>query len=47
MKHPKYDPNTKNHDIAIMKLAQPVILNDNIKLACLPKKGDYTKPGSY
>jgi len=47
MKHPKYDPTTSNHDIAIMKLAQPVILNDNIKLACLPKKGDYTKPGSW
>jgi len=39
--HPKYDRKTDMHDVALMKLSKPVILNNAVKLACVPKF--YTK----
>ena len=36
--HPKYDPNTKINDIALVELSQPVDLSDKtIGFICLPK----------
>jgi hypothetical protein len=34
---PNYDARTGNHDIALLKLTNPVTFNDNIKPVCLPQ----------
>ncbi|XP_033166581.1 serine protease 7 [Drosophila mauritiana] len=36
--HPQYDPNNKNriHDIALLRLDRPVLLNEYIQPVCLP-----------
>ena len=36
-KHPNYNPDNEHNDIALLKLVQPVTLNHNIQVACLPK----------
>jgi len=38
--HPDYHSDTVENDIALIELPQPVPLDDYIKLACLPQKGD-------
>lgn len=39
--HPDYNPNTQENDISVLKLAEPLDLNNypNIKPACLPAEG--------
>ncbi|KAJ1071235.1 hypothetical protein K5549_021017, partial [Capra hircus] len=37
--HPNYDSNTKNNDIALMKLQTPLTFNDKVKPVCLPNPG--------
>jgi len=39
-------PNTFNLDIALMKLATPVKLNDAVNLICLPDTDDKFPPGT-
>ena len=34
---PNYDARTGNHDIALLKLTNPITFNDNIKPICLPQ----------
>ncbi|XP_020633422.3 serine protease 1 [Pogona vitticeps] len=34
--HPSYDPQTKNHDIMLVKLLTPACLNNNVKILDLP-----------
>jgi hypothetical protein len=34
---PNYDARTGSHDIALLKLTNPVTFNDNIKPVCLPQ----------
>ena len=36
MRHPKYNPETKDNDIALLELNRDVVLNKNVGLACLP-----------
>lgn len=36
IRHPNYDKETNLNDIAILKLANPVKLDQNVQLACLP-----------
>ncbi|EAT33588.1 AAEL014140-PA [Aedes aegypti] len=36
IKHPKYSPSQKKNDIALIKLASPALLNDNVRPICLP-----------
>lgn len=42
--HPEYDSNTIFNDIALVKLANPVYLSDQISPACLPN-GRSSEPG--
>ncbi|CAG9827765.1 unnamed protein product [Diabrotica balteata] len=46
--HPKFDKNLKisSHDIAVMKLKTPLILNDRVKVAVLPKPNTNESPGN-
>ena len=39
-------PKTFNLDIALVKLAEPVKLNDMVNIACIPDKEDYFPPGT-
>jgi len=34
---PNYDVRTGSHDIALLKLTNPITFNDNIKPVCLPQ----------
>ena len=34
--HPRYDPNSYTHDIAMLKLPRPATIDDQVQLACLP-----------
>jgi hypothetical protein len=34
---PNYDARTGSHDIALLKLANPINFNDNIRPVCLPQ----------
>jgi hypothetical protein len=34
---PNYDARTGSHDIALLKLTNPITFNDNIKPVCLPQ----------
>jgi len=43
--HPQYDPESLENDIALIELPMPAPLNDYIKLACLPEKGDTVTEG--
>jgi len=38
-KHEQYNTQTNQHDVAILKLASPVVLNDYVNIACLPSAG--------
>ncbi|XP_039223677.1 proproteinase E-like [Crotalus tigris] len=40
--HPGWNPNciSCGDDIALVKLSRPAVLNDKVKLACLPPRGD-------
>ncbi|XP_058379123.1 transmembrane protease serine 2 isoform X1 [Diceros bicornis minor] len=42
--HPDYDSNTKNNDIALMKLQTPLTFNDRVKPVCLPNPGMMLEP---
>ncbi len=46
IKHPKYDDSNNLNDIAILKLASPVQLDQNVQLACLPNPNVRNYPGS-
>ena len=35
--HPDYDHTTLDNDIAVLRLAQTIIMNDIIRPICLPK----------
>ena len=39
-------PKTFNLDIALVKLAEPVKLNDMVNVACIPDMKDYFPPGT-
>jgi len=39
-------PQTFNLDIALVKLARPVRLNDNVNVICLPSREDRFPPGT-
>ena len=41
LKHPEYDPVTNLNDIAVLKLQDPIELNENIQISCLPNRVDY------
>ena len=34
--HPRYDPNTYNNDLALVKLSTKARINSRVKTACLP-----------
>ena len=34
--HPNYDPDLVDYDLTLVKLNQPVILNDHVAPACFP-----------
>lgn len=36
--HERYDQDTTENDITLLKLATPVTLNDYVNIACLPKR---------
>lgn len=42
--HPNYDSNTKNNDIALMKLQAPLTFTDKVKPVCLPNPGLMLEP---
>ncbi|KAJ8793569.1 hypothetical protein J1605_003577 [Eschrichtius robustus] len=42
--HPNYDSQTKNNDIALMKLQTPLTFNDRVKPVCLPNPGMMLEP---
>uniref|UniRef100_A0A8B9QBA7 Transmembrane protease serine 2 n=1 Tax=Apteryx owenii TaxID=8824 RepID=A0A8B9QBA7_APTOW len=42
--HPDYDTDSKDNDVALMKLETPLILTDNIRPVCLPNPGMVFKP---
>nr|XP_046197217.1 transmembrane protease serine 2-like [Oncorhynchus gorbuscha] len=48
--HEKYDKQTKDNDIALMKLNTPLTMSDNVRAVCLPNFGvnltPSEKPGS-
>lgn len=37
--HEKYDPNTNNNDIALLKLSSPLTFSSTVKSVCLPNVG--------
>lgn len=43
--HEEWDPKTFNNDIALVKLKSPAMLNNQVKLACLPDQGISAQPG--
>ena len=43
--HPKYNAKLLQNDVAIIRLQNPVVLNDFVKLACLPAKNEYVNRG--
>jgi len=43
--HENYNERSFDNDIAIIKLERPAILNQHVKLACLPQQ-DYQLPAS-
>ena len=45
IKHPNWNTLSYDSDIALIKLSKPVILNNQVKLACLPKQGEQVKIG--
>ncbi|XP_067154620.1 transmembrane protease serine 2 isoform X4 [Apteryx mantelli] len=42
--HPDYDTDSKDNDVALMKLETPLIFTDNIRPVCLPNPGMVFKP---
>ena len=44
LKHPNYNPNNFQNDLAILKLSRSVELNEYIQIACLPKEQSSTYP---
>ncbi|UYV78000.1 PRSS44 [Cordylochernes scorpioides] len=38
--HPRYDPSTQDHDLALMKLRRPVELGNAISSLCLPESNE-------
>ncbi|XP_059160813.1 transmembrane protease serine 9-like [Physella acuta] len=36
--HPGYSKNTKEHDIGLIKMNEPVTINDDVRPACLPRQ---------
>ena len=36
VRHPRYNPKTKDNDIALLELNREAVLNKNVGLACLP-----------
>ena len=43
--HPKWDPDTINNDIALVKLASPVSIESNVSPVCLAETNDVFAPG--
>uniref|UniRef100_A0AAY4EZZ3 chymotrypsin n=1 Tax=Denticeps clupeoides TaxID=299321 RepID=A0AAY4EZZ3_9TELE len=43
--HPEWNPSTINNDIALIKLASPVSLNDRVSPVCLAEASDNFNPG--
>lgn len=43
--HEKWNPQTFENDIALVKLERPAMLNGQVKLACLPEQGKSPQPG--
>ncbi|XP_025908828.1 transmembrane protease serine 2 [Nothoprocta perdicaria] len=42
--HPDYDADSKDNDVALMKLETPLTFNDNIRAVCLPNPGMMFEP---
>uniref|UniRef100_F6SNU6 Transmembrane protease serine 2 n=1 Tax=Monodelphis domestica TaxID=13616 RepID=F6SNU6_MONDO len=42
--HPSYDSNTKNNDVALIKLQTPLTFNEKIRPVCLPNPGMMFEP---
>ncbi|NWY05021.1 TMPS2 protease, partial [Nothoprocta ornata] len=42
--HPDYDADSKDNDVALMKLETPLTFNDNIRAVCLPNPGMMFQP---
>ena len=45
IEHPNHVAKSLDEDIAMIKLDRPAILNSDVKLACLPKQGEYLGGG--
>lgn len=45
-KHPQYNKNNVDNDIALLKLETPLVLNDKVWPACLPEQNEELKPES-
>lgn len=44
--HPRYNPDSKDNDIAIVELDSEVSYNDNMKPVCLPSRGMRFRPNT-
>ncbi|NWJ04775.1 TMPS2 protease, partial [Crypturellus undulatus] len=42
--HPDYDADSKDNDVALMKLESPLTFNDNVRAVCLPNPGMMFQP---
>ncbi|NXA35714.1 TMPS2 protease, partial [Eudromia elegans] len=42
--HPDYDADSKNNDVALMKLESPLLFNENVRPVCLPNPGMMFQP---
>lgn len=45
IKHPDYDANHIDNDIALLKLDRPAMITPHVKLACLPDQGEHVGAG--
>lgn len=46
IRHPAYSRNTLKSDFALIELQRPAVLNNRVRLACLPQTAAYPQKGS-